>query len=85
MGRVIFLTGGTGFIGTHVAERLLNEPDAELVVLVMAAEGAPEGRAPEHGACVVGPPRPRRAIGRNVRSVPATSDRRPRHARRRTW
>lgn len=37
MGRVILLTGGTGFIGTHVAKLLLDEPDTELVVLVMAS------------------------------------------------
>jgi long-chain acyl-CoA synthetase len=38
MGRVILLTGGTGFIGTHVAQRLLNEPNVEIVVLVRAAD-----------------------------------------------
>ena len=38
MGRVIFLTGGTGFIGTHVAKLLLDEPDMELVVLVLAPD-----------------------------------------------
>jgi long-chain acyl-CoA synthetase len=38
MGRVILLTGGTGFIGTHVARLLLDEPDTELVVLVMASD-----------------------------------------------
>ena len=38
MGRLIFLTGGTGFIGTHVAKLLLDEPDMELVVLVFASD-----------------------------------------------
>lgn len=38
MGRVIFLTGATGFIGTQVAERLLNEPDVELQVLIRATD-----------------------------------------------
>jgi long-chain acyl-CoA synthetase len=38
MGRVILLTGGTGFIGTYVAQRLLNEPNVEIVVLVRAAD-----------------------------------------------
>jgi long-chain acyl-CoA synthetase len=38
---VILLTGGTGFIGTHVARRLLDhEPDVELVALVRAADPA---------------------------------------------
>jgi long-chain acyl-CoA synthetase len=35
---VILLTGGTGFIGTHVANLLLDEQDLELVVLVMASD-----------------------------------------------
>ena len=67
MGRVILLTGGTGFIGTHVAKLLLDEPDTELVVLVMASD-PPEAEhllarawwdLPALGA----------AIGKNVRAV----------------
>ena len=61
MGRVIFLTGGTGFIGTHVAKLLLDEPNTELVVLVMASD-PPEAEhllarawwdLPELGAAIV--------------------------------
>lgn len=44
MGRVIFLTGATGFIGTQVAERLLNEPDVELQVLVRATDATDADR-----------------------------------------
>jgi long-chain acyl-CoA synthetase len=40
MGRVILLTGATGFIGTHVAQLLLDEPDTDLVALVMASDPA---------------------------------------------
>lgn len=36
MGRVILLTGGAGFIGTHVADRLLGDGDVELSCLVLA-------------------------------------------------
>jgi long-chain acyl-CoA synthetase len=35
MGRVILLTGGTGFIGSRVAEKLVADPDTEVFVLVM--------------------------------------------------
>jgi long-chain acyl-CoA synthetase len=44
VGRVIFLTGGTGFIGSRVAELLLEDAGVELVVLVMA----PDQPAAEH-------------------------------------
>ena len=33
---VVFLTGGTGFIGTQIAKRLLGHPDLRLLVLVRA-------------------------------------------------
>ncbi|HET9671628.1 MAG TPA: AMP-binding protein, partial [Actinomycetota bacterium] len=38
MGRVILLTGGTGFIGTAVAERLVARAGTELLVLVQARD-----------------------------------------------
>jgi long-chain acyl-CoA synthetase len=67
MGRVNLLTGGTGFVGTHVARHLLREPDVELAVLVRAADPADARRrlarawwdVPELGA----------AIGNRVRAV----------------
>jgi long-chain acyl-CoA synthetase len=36
MGDVVLLTGGTGFLGTEVAARLLERPDLEIVSLVQA-------------------------------------------------
>lgn len=43
MGRVILLTGATGFIGSRVAQRLLDEPETELIALVRAADSAEAG------------------------------------------
>jgi long-chain acyl-CoA synthetase len=37
MGRVVLLTGATGFVGTEVAVRLIDRPDVTLVCLVQAA------------------------------------------------
>ncbi|MFA5364184.1 MAG: AMP-binding protein [Candidatus Bathyarchaeia archaeon] len=34
MSTVVFLTGGTGFIGTQIARRLIRQPDSHVVVLV---------------------------------------------------
>ena len=71
MGRVILLTGGTGFIGSRVAERLLDDPAIELVVLVLAPDGAPEGWTPERVLARSWWDMPDLAsrIGRNVRPV----------------
>ena len=40
MGSVIFLTGGTGFLGTQIARRLIDQADRRLIVLVQAADAA---------------------------------------------
>jgi len=37
MNNVIFLTGGTGFIGTQIARRLIKEPNNNIVVLIRAS------------------------------------------------
>ena len=37
MGRVVLLTGATGFVGTEIAVRLLDRDDVTLVCLVQAA------------------------------------------------
>ena len=34
MPAVVFLTGGTGFIGTHIARQLVGQTDSRLIVLV---------------------------------------------------
>ena len=43
MGRVILLTGASGFIGREVARRLLDDPEAEVVCLVMTDEDTDAG------------------------------------------
>ena len=40
MGEVVLLTGGTGFLGTEVAARLLERADLEIVSLVLADSDA---------------------------------------------
>ncbi|HEX9123376.1 MAG TPA: SDR family oxidoreductase, partial [Actinomycetota bacterium] len=45
MGDVILLTGGTGFVGTEVATRLLDRTDLEIVSLVPAGSDADAVRA----------------------------------------
>jgi long-chain acyl-CoA synthetase len=47
MGDVVLLTGGTGFLGTEVAARLLERADLEIVSLVLADTDAEAGRASE--------------------------------------
>ena len=42
--RIIAITGATGFVGRHVVERLLSEPDIELRCLSRSARDAAEGR-----------------------------------------
>ena len=34
MSAVVFLTGGTGFVGTHIARRLIEQTDSQIIVLV---------------------------------------------------
>ncbi|HET7309171.1 MAG TPA: AMP-binding protein, partial [Actinomycetota bacterium] len=45
MGDVVLLTGGTGFLGTEVAARLLERADLEIVSLVLADSDAEAARA----------------------------------------
>ena len=45
MGDVVLLTGGTGFLGTEVAARLLERADLEIVSLVLADTDAEAARA----------------------------------------
>ena len=45
MGDVVLLTGGTGFLGTEVAARLLQRADLEIVSLVLADTDAEAARA----------------------------------------
>ncbi|HET7929459.1 MAG TPA: AMP-binding protein, partial [Actinomycetota bacterium] len=47
MGDVVLLTGGTGFVGTEVALRLLERPDVEIVSLVPAPTDAAALRVSE--------------------------------------
>src|SRR5512132_2083422 len=47
MGDVVLLTGGTGFLGTEVAARLLERADLEIVSLVLADTDPEAGRASE--------------------------------------
>ncbi|MGH2640174.1 MAG: AMP-binding protein [Actinomycetota bacterium] len=71
MGRVIFLTGGTGFIGGRVAEGLLRDPTTELLVLVLAPDGEPGGWTPERALARSWWDMPGLVsrIGRNVRPI----------------
>jgi long-chain acyl-CoA synthetase len=47
MGDVVLITGGTGFLGTEVAARLLERADLEIVSLVLADTDAEAARASE--------------------------------------
>ena len=49
MGDVVLLTGGTGFLGTEVAARLLERADLEIVSLVLADTDAEAARARRTG------------------------------------
>ena len=40
MSDTILLTGGTGFLGAELAERLVRDPDTKLYILIRAADPA---------------------------------------------
>lgn len=44
MGGVVLLTGGTGFLGTQIARRVVREPDTQLILLVRAPDSESAGR-----------------------------------------
>ena len=84
MGEVVLLTGGTGFLGTEVAARLLARADLEIVSLVPAisdaAAIAASNRAWWHRPAL------RAALGTRIRAVAgdvtqAATGSRPTHRR----
>ena len=44
---VVTVTGATGFVGRHVVERLLKEPDIEVRAMVHSRQGALELEPPD--------------------------------------
>ena len=69
MGRVVLLTGATGFLGSHVARLLLRDTDREIIVLVRGKDSEDSRRRMERAWDDW--PESAAAIGSRVRVVSA--------------